>query len=523
VLPGKVYTPEAILEVVWRHKWLVVLPFIAITAGVAAYAQWLPNLYRSETLIMVVPQRIPDTYVRSTVTSRIEDRLRSISEQILSRSRLEQVIEEFDLYVDQRTRLPMERVVEIMRREIQVEPMRGDMFRIAFVARDPAVPARVVTRLADMFIEENQRDRTVIAEDTSEFLESQLVEAKAHLVEHERKLERYRLQHDGELPSQFESNLQMIQATQVQLQALAESMDRDRDRRLALEAALADAKRDSAMPTRTGATALAGDSSVAPAPDPLETARAELHDLETRLTASHPDVVAKRRQVQELEAELSARPVVSTAPVADGEQVQAPPRIDRARQIEAEIERVDAQLRSKEQDEARLNDTIAQYRRRVEAVPTRETEMTELMRDYDTLQRTYTSLLTKKQDSMLSANLERRQIGEQFKVLDAARPAERPFSPNRLRLNLLGALAGLALGLSLVAFIEYRDTTLRTEDDVLQVLALPVLAVIPFMESPREKRVRRLRVILTSIAGVAAVAGTVAILALSDDVMEWFR
>ncbi len=243
MLPGKVYTPGAVLEAVWRHKWLVVLPFVIVAAGVAWYSSRLPNLYRSETLIMVVPQRIPDTYVRSTVSARIEDRLRSISEQILSRSRLEQVILEFDLYVPHRSRLPMEEVVQIMRREIVVEPVRGDMFRIAFVAEDPEVPVRVVTRLADMFIEENQRDRTVIAEDTNRFLESQLAEAKSRLVGHERKLEDYRLRHSGELPSQFESNLQMIQATQVQLQALTESLNRDRDRRLALEAALADAER----------------------------------------------------------------------------------------------------------------------------------------------------------------------------------------------------------------------------------------------------------------------------------------
>ena len=138
MLPGKVYTPEAVLEAVWRHKWLVVLPFVMVAAGVAWYSSRLPNLYRSETLIMVVPQRVPDTYVRSTVSARIEDRLRSISEQILSRSRLEQVILEFDLYVPHRSRLPMEDVVQIMRREIVVEPVRGDMFRIAFVAQDPA-------------------------------------------------------------------------------------------------------------------------------------------------------------------------------------------------------------------------------------------------------------------------------------------------------------------------------------------------------------------------------------------------
>jgi polysaccharide chain length determinant protein (PEP-CTERM system associated) len=520
VLPGKVYTPEAVLQTVWRHKWLVVIPLALASAGVAWYSSRLPNLYRSETLIMVVPQRIPDTYVRSTVTSRIEDRLRSISEQIMSRSRLEQVIVELGLYGTQRSRLPMEEVVELMRREIVVAPVRGDMFRIAFVAGDPEVPARVVTRLAEMFIEENQRDRTVIAEDTNQFLGSQLAEAKARLVDHERKLEAYRLKHAGELPSQFESNLQMLQATQVQLQALTESINRDRDRRLMLETALADAERG---------TMSATDPPIGSAPpqagttleSKLETALSELRELESRLTTQHPDVVVKRREVEELEARLGTRE--GPSPPADFDPGRATAQRNRLRQVTAEIERLDEQLRKKEQDEARLNGVIAEYRRKVEAVPSRETEMTDLMRDYETLQRTYTSLLAKEQDSTIAANLERRQIGEQFKVIDPARVAERPFSPNRLRMNLIGVLAGLLLGFGLVALVEYRDTSFRTEDDVLQVLALPVLAVIPFMESPQEQRRRHLKIILTSVAGVVALGLTAMILALNVDLLEWFR
>jgi polysaccharide chain length determinant protein (PEP-CTERM system associated) len=517
VLPGKAYTPEVVLEIVWRHKWLVVIPFVAIVSGVAFYASSLPNLYRSETLIMVVPQRIPDIYVRSAVTSRIEERLRSISEQTLTRTRLEQVILEFDLYPEQRSRLPMEQVVEIMRQQITPEPIRGDMFRIAFAARDAEVAARVVTRLADMYIEENQRDRTVIAEDTNEFLESQMLDAKDRLVAHEKKLEAYRLRHAGELPSQFQANLQMIQASRVQLEALTESLNRDRDRRTTLNASLAEAERsDSAADRAAVLTSSAADG------DPLETARRELRDLERRLTDQHPDLVVKRRQVEELERQAGVRAATSAQNV-DAGVTQASERQERIRRIKTEIASLDEQIRSQEEEETRLNTVIADYRRRVEAVPVRETEMTELMRDYETLQQTYKGLLSAKESSSIAANLERRQIGEQFKILDPARPAERPFSPNRVRLNLMGALAGLVFGLGLVGLLEYRDTTFRTEADVLQVLSVPVLAVIPFMESPREQRSRRLRIALTGAAVVALIAVTAAVMLTRYDVTGWFR
>jgi hypothetical protein len=149
---------------------------------------------------------------------------------------------------------------------------------------------------------------------------------------------------------------------------------------------------------------------------------------------------------------------------------------------------LDRQLAKKLNDEQLLRKQILTYQGRVEAIPTRESEMTELMRDYATLQGQYTSLLGKKEESKIAANLERRQIGEQFKLLDAARVAERPFSPNRQRLYGMGLGAGFGLGMLLIAFLEYRDSSFRTDHEVMRVLALPVLAVVPMMQSAVERK-----------------------------------
>ncbi len=513
MLPGKLYTPEVVLEAAWRHKWIIVLPFVVATAGTVAYSNSLPDLYRSETLILVVPQRIPESYVRSTVTSRIEDRLRSISEQIRSRTRLEQIILEFDLYPAQRATKPMEEVVELMDRQIKLDTVRGDSFRISFEAQDAMIPVKVTTRLAAMFIEENQRDRTITAEDTNRFIESELATAKARLVEHERKLEAFRVQHAGELPSQVQANLQVIQATRSQIQAIAESINRDRDRRLLLEKSLSE-------------TQESGDEAVSDQSDPgidaLEVARTELRALENRLTRNHPDLNAKRRAVQQLELQRSkesANQAAGETPAAG----TAGRRLGRARQIQAEIDKIDAQIALRDRESARLQATLNEYQRRVEAVPVRETEITELMRDYNTLQQMYTGLLGKKEESHIAANLERKQIGEQFKILDPARPAERPFSPNRLRMNLTGALAGLLFGFAFAALLEYRDTSLRTEDDVVGTLSLPVLAVIPLMESPGEQRNKRRRLALMSVGGVLGITVVVGVVATQLGWLPWIR
>jgi uncharacterized protein involved in exopolysaccharide biosynthesis len=174
--------------IAWRYKWLIVLPLVIAATGTAIFSRRLPDQYRSETVILVVPQQVPESYVRSTVTTRIEDRLQSISQQILSRTRLERIIQDFNLYARERQTGIMEDIVDQMRnRYIKVEVLKGDAFRVAFIGEDPLMVMRVTDRLASLFIEENLRDREVLAEGTNQFLTAQLEDARRRLIEQEKK------------------------------------------------------------------------------------------------------------------------------------------------------------------------------------------------------------------------------------------------------------------------------------------------------------------------------------------------
>ena len=224
----------------------MLIPFVLIATGTAIVAQILPNRYRAETLILVVPQRVPESYVRSTVTARIEERLPSISQHILSRSRLERVIRDFNLYPLRLREGTMEEVVDAMRRDIDVKIERGDAFRVSYMSDDPLLAKKVTERLASLFIEENLRDREVLAEGTTEFLETQLDEAKLQLLQHEKKLEAFRRQYGTEL--QVEASLRVVQNAQAEIQSLTGSMQRDADRRLMLERVIADASIESSAP-----------------------------------------------------------------------------------------------------------------------------------------------------------------------------------------------------------------------------------------------------------------------------------
>jgi len=517
VLPGKSHKPEELLWLVWRRKWVVIVPFVVIFAGTVLVARMIPNRYRSETVILVVPSRVPESYVRSTVTTRIEDRLRSIQQTIMTRTRLEMIIRDLNLYPSERQRMPMEDVVtRMIASDVSVNIEKGaDTFRIAYTSGDPKKAMQVAERLASEFTNESLRDREVLATETSDFLQSQLEDARRRQAEQEARVADFQRRNAGALPSERTANLEILHNLQLQVQALLDSANRDRDRRLLLERMLADLEASVpaapvAAPANPGAgaqaDAVAGGGTTA---ERLEATRNALKTLELHLKPEHPDVVYTKRLIQDLEIKVKAEAAQPAPAAAAPARARTPEEASTQRRIQEtrqELAGVTLSLASKQAEEKRLRDQIAALQKRVSATPGLEAELTALTRDYDTIRRGYESLLTKLEDSKVSAALEQRQIGETFKVLDRARLPEGPASPNRQMINLVGALAGLGVGLGLIALLEYRDNGLRSEDDVLSVLGLPVLAAIPVIETAEDlRRERRRRVFGFVGAAVALV------------------
>jgi len=509
MLPGKTYTSQEVWLMIRRRWWLVATPLlIGLIVGVVVY-KVIPVVYKSETLITVVPQRVPDSYVRSTVTARIEDRIPAISDQILSRSRLERIITEFDLFKEQRQRMPLEDVVQLVRANVHVDPVGKESFKVSFTSADPNTAQKVAERLASLVIQENLRDREKYADSTNQFLESQLEEAKRRLEEHEKKLEAYRNRNQGTLPSELQSNLQAIQNAQLQLTQVSQSINHDRERRLLLERQIGDAQSpDPVAPIAAGPNGQSPDDPQLTAAQRLEVAKANLEIAKRKYTAEHPDVKALERQIVELtaRAEQEAKmpqPARATSPTEVARQ-------RRLRDLQGDMEILDRQIAASVAEEGRLKRSIGEYQSKIDIVPTRETELVSLTRDYDTLQETYKGLLEKQEESKLAANLERRQIGEQLRIVDPASLPERP-SNQSTRLASLGgsALGGLLLGLLMIGFIEYRDSSFKSEEDVTRVLALPVLATIPVMDAktrPGRPGGRTAAMIVTTLATAGGVA-----------------
>jgi len=517
VIPGKTYTLDDLWQILQRRKWLIVLPALLVGGVSAAVIYELPNLYRSETLILVVPQRVPESYVRSTVTARIEDRLQSISQQIMSRTRLEQVITDFNLYAKERANKElMEDIIEHMRtRDIGINIIKGDSFRVSYIASDPRTAMRVTERLGSLFIDESLRDREVLADGTTEFIATQLEEAQRKLVETENKVLEYQRLHDGELPSQTPANLQGLHNTEMAIQSLGEALNRDRERRITLERSVADIlETPDAKPAATEASR---SVTVVSLEDELVTQKQALLALELKLRPEHPDVKKQRRVVEELQKRVEAQQLASDltvkpSPVASAVVMDAGKR-KRLTDARIELDNLDRQIQGKTAEEVRLQGMVAMYQARIAAAPLREAELAALTRDYETFQQSYRTLLQKKEESQMSANLEKRQIGEQFKILDPARMPEKPASPDRPRLYLIAMVAALAVGFGAAALMEFLDRTLRSEADVRAALNLMVLATVPYMResaAAARRRVRRNVAIAVVATMVLAVCATVA-------------
>jgi len=534
VIPGKKYTPEDFVEIAWRRRWFILVPFVVIALGTVIWAHSLPDRYRSTAVVLVVPPQVPLNYVRPTVTEPLERRLDTMQKEILSHPRLEGMIQEFDLYPDLRRERLMDEVVAQMRRDISVTPARArrkedpGSFQVSFESSNPKTAMAVAERLAALFVRTNLENRVVQADSTSQFLESQLATARQRLRDHEARLEAFRRANAGRLPTEVASNLQVMQTMQEQLAAVGVSIGQDRDRQLVIERTIQDelALAPAAQPMAVSGEGRPNDSVPATPAAQLAAAESQLAVLSLRLKETHPDIRALKRRIQDLKK--SAADEALRQPVSDGPNVASNPA-DLARQkriagLRAEFESLDRRIASGREEANRLQASIGQYRTKVEAAPALEFELTQLMRDYDTFEKTYSSLLLKSQDAQVAANLEERQVSEQFKIVESARLPDRPTSPDRVRLTLMGALFGLGMGLALIGLLEYKDRSLRTEDDVVMTLALPVLALVPTMVTRVERqRDRRRRLVLASSSAVLVVACVAIIVWKFEALSAWMR
>jgi polysaccharide chain length determinant protein (PEP-CTERM system associated) len=523
---------EHYLNLIFHRKYLILGVFLLVTAATCIVSYQLPDIYSSETLIMVDPQKVPENYVKSTVTGDIRNRLSTLSQQILSATRLQKIIDNLNLYPEERKKKAREEVIALMRSHIAVRVVSDfggsqdlQAFRISYSGKEPRLVAQVTNELASLFIEENLKAREQQATGTTEFIQNQLKETRKALEEQEAKLRDFKLKHIGEMPEQQQATLQVLGQLQSQLQLEGDALGRAEQQKSYLQSLMAQSapvvdldERESRSRIQT-VNAPAAAAPAAPRQTTLTNLKARLAALLTRYTEQHPEVLKVKGQIEEEEARLAvaaAEPApVQVAEVRPAPAPAAPPKAERRDPVVpksfvnpvllSQLEAVENEINKHKAEQARLAKLVASYRAKLEAVPVREQQIADLVRDYEISKAHYSQLLEKQLSAEAATQLEIRQKGERFTILDPAQPAGKPSGPKRLLINAAGAVAGLALGLLLALITEFLGISITSPDQILASGGVAVLAVIPIIQTGTDRILRKKRLIMTTASMVLMV------------------
>lgn len=466
-----------------RHYWWI-LPLTIVSCGALGLvaAAVLPKRYTSQTTVLVDRPTVPTEYVRPVVTEDLNHRLASMQEQILSRTRLQPIIEKFGLYANDQKRIHMEDLVERLRSSVTVtplEPMPGTQdrtlpgFYVSVTFDSPLRAQQICTEITSMFMEQNIRQREQQAARTTSFLSGQLEEAKIKLDEQDKKLAQFKGQYLGSLPEEEQTNLNLLNGMNSQLEAITQALSRAQQEKTLNESLLV--QQESAWKiSRTGQDPQNGELQ-------LNSLHDQLVSLLARYTPEHPDVVKLKNQIEELKKHMEEVPKTNGRG-GGTEQASAiePPQMQ---QLRAKLRQDELSITDLIKRQSRIQDQISQLQVRVQASPVVEQRLKEITRSYQTAFDFYNELLKKRNQSAMASDLEHQQESEQFRVLDPPNLPDKPSFPKKMYFFGGGLGGGLVLSLGIMYLIAFNDKSLRTEKDVELCLRLPVLTMLPDFEN----------------------------------------
>ncbi len=478
-------TSEDYLGILKRRRWQILLSVLIIPPLVLAASFVIPPRYVSQTLVLIQQQKVPDDFVKPVLSENLDARLAAMREQIMSRTRLQPIIEKFGLFPNEPT---VDARLVAMRKAIDVKPIESQMTRtnglpgffISFTGSSARVAQQVCGEITSMFLSENLRAREQSAQGTTDFLVGQLSDAKRSLDEQDARLAQFQRKYVGALPEQESSNLNMLTSLNTQLDAATQNLSRLQQEKTYLEALVGQQTNALDSLDNTGASPQVAGAE-------LQKLEAQAAELETRYTPDHPDVVKIHRQIDAQKKMLAA----STQSGKPKKAVQS--NQPEFQKLQAQLGSLDEGIAAKKREQAGIQQQMNIYQARIAASPAVQEQYKQVTRDYQTALQFYNELLAKRNRSEMAMDLDRRQQGEQFLVMDPPNLPERPVFPNRIFFGIGGLAGGLAFGLLLSGYLEYRDQGLRNERDVLALTDLPTLASIPWIGSAEKSTGLRTR------------------------------
>jgi succinoglycan biosynthesis transport protein ExoP len=465
------------LEILGRRKMVAALAFATVLASALSFARYLPDLFDASAVVLVERQ-LPETYVKTAVSDELESRLHVIKQEVLSRTRLTELVQRFDLYPELRARNDMEAVLEQMRHDIRITPTgpeqvngrtRTVAFDLTYAGTDRQSVAEVTNAIASFYVDQNNQMRSDEAARTTQFLKTQLDDARTQLSANEQRVKDYTSRYVGQLPQQVEVNLATLERLNTQLRLNGERQLRTLEQREKIAVVLP-------APMAT-LPAIAPES---PNSERLEKAQADLNEVRAKFTDNHPDVKRVKEEIAVIEAQETQR--LAGEKAAASARTPTPPDAPvapAARAGSRTIDSLDSELERLKGDEATLRQGIASVEGRLESVPYRQNEFALISRDHQAVKDLYDSLLKRYEEAQLAASMESENQGERFRILEAAIPPTAPSAPNRPRLLVIGLLLAILVAGVAVLILEQLDTSFHSVGDLRAFTNVPVLVTIP--------------------------------------------
>jgi polysaccharide chain length determinant protein (PEP-CTERM system associated) len=473
------FTAIDVKRVLRKHWWI--LPACALGCGALGVliSTQLSKRYTSQTVVLVEKPTVPMDYVKPVVTEDLNQRLASMKEQILSRTRLESVTQKLDLYEADRHKVHMEDLIERLRKAIEISPLEAmpgtqdrsiPGFAVKVTFDNPLSAQQICTEITSMFMEQNAKALEQQAVRTTSFIGQQLNEAKGKLNEQDAKLAQFKRQYIGSLPEEEQTNLSLLTSLNSQLQANAQALSRAQQDKTFNESLLSQAEA-SWKSSRAGTNPQTLE-------EQLRVEEDQLAALESRYTPEHPDVIKAKDQLTEFKKRMSENPNANNPP-PESQTATEPPQIQ---QLRALLRQDEVNVAGLTKQQAQIQGQIRVLEGRIQASPIVEQRLKELTRNYQSALEFYNELLKKEQNSAMATDLAHQQEGEQFRVLDPPSLPVKPSFPNTLYFAGGGLGGGAALGLAILYLFMMRDKTLYTEADVEMFLKVPVLVSLPVLQ-----------------------------------------
>jgi polysaccharide chain length determinant protein (PEP-CTERM system associated) len=515
------------LIIAWRRKWWIITPLLLSLCAGGLMVVSSPKMYKASTLILVESQRVPSSYVQSTISEDLSSRLNTITQQVNSRTNLESIIKKYGLFAsshDATDQSWLERIqgwfqkmlgvensaagkkqepepsmlslVEQVRKKINVQLRGGNRaFEISFEWKEPQMAADVANTIASQFIEQNLKVREEMAMGTTDFLETEVERIRRDLIQKEQELERFKQEHMGSLPSQLDSNLNVLSQLKEERNNLEKRIEMEKQQLMMLRNQIATAEQFQ-MPEETlSFDELSEDSGE------LSQLREALERMRFRYTEEHPDVRTLKRRIakleekeQSLESEgAGSEDFVANDDMNNDEMFGTGLDFSPQAMYQGQISQVQARINNYEQKIEELTDEIDQYRERVEATSKVELQLKDLERDYAAVNDRYQALLSKKLSAEMSEEMEKRQKGEQFRVVDPAVAPSLPFKPDVQKIMIMALALGLGLGGGLAYLKESLDPGFYTQEEIEAYLDTEVVVSFPIVESVQRRKRKKIR------------------------------